>query len=75
MFSDAPTEEVSEDSGVTVVDPLNPWHSLQLKPLIQLMEDENSSPNSNESAPMMESLIAYTSALPPCADISSAVLK
>eukprot|EP00577_Skeletonema_sp_RCC1716_P009525 CAMPEP_0113422040 /NCGR_PEP_ID=MMETSP0013_2-20120614/28239_1 /TAXON_ID=2843 ORGANISM="Skeletonema costatum, Strain 1716" /NCGR_SAMPLE_ID=MMETSP0013_2 /ASSEMBLY_ACC=CAM_ASM_000158 /LENGTH=664 /DNA_ID=CAMNT_0000309739 /DNA_START=1 /DNA_END=1993 /DNA_ORIENTATION=+ /assembly_acc=CAM_ASM_000158 len=72
MFSDAPTEEVSEDSGVTVVDPLNPWHSLQLKPLIQLMEDENSSPNSNESAPMMESLIAYTSSLPPCADISSA---
>lgn len=75
MFSDAPTEEVSEDSDVTVVDPLNPWHSLQLKPLIQLMEDENSSSNSNESAPMMESLIAYTSALPPCADISSAVLK
>ncbi|KAK1747601.1 hypothetical protein QTG54_001564 [Skeletonema marinoi] len=75
MFSDAPTEEVSEDSDEMVVDPLNPWHSLQLKPLIQLMEDENSSPNSNESAPMMESLIAYTSALPPCADISSAVLK
>jgi len=75
MFSDASAEEASEDSDVTVVDPLNPWHTLQLKPLMQLMEDENSSPQSNESSPMTESLIAYTAALPPCVDITSSALK
>lgn len=75
MFSDAPTEEASEDSYVTVLDPLNPWHTLQLKPLTQLMEDENSSPQSNESSLMAESLIAYTAALPPCVDIASSALK
>lgn len=75
MFSDASTEEVSNDgvgmlTSLSPVDPLNPWHSLQLKPIMQLVEDEHSS-NNDESTPMMESLIAYTSALSPCADISA----
>lgn len=74
MFSDESTEEeATEDSNVKVVDPLNPWHSLQLRPLIQVIEDENSSSKSNESISTMESLIAYTSALSPSADISSSV--
>jgi len=75
MFSDAPAEEDSEESDVMVVDPLNPWHTLQLKPLMQLMEDENASPKSNEPSHMIESLTSYTSVLPPCVDITSSALK
>lgn len=80
MISDGSTgEEAFEESNLTVVDPLNPWHSLQLKklkPLIKLIEDENaSSSKSIESTPMMEPLIAYASALRPSADISSSVFK
>ncbi|KAL7432555.1 hypothetical protein ACHAXM_003827 [Skeletonema potamos] len=57
MFSDE-----TDKCGAGVVDPLNPWHSLQLKPLAQLIEDERYCTN-EQASPMMESLIAYTSAL------------
>jgi hypothetical protein len=70
MFSDASADEDSHDRDMPqdhAIDPLNPWHSLQLKPLMQLISD-------NESNPTMEPLIGYTSALPPCADISCSVL-
>lgn len=70
MFSDASAHEASHDSDMPqehAIDPLNPWHSLQLKPLMQLISD-------NESNPTMEPLIGYTSVLPPCADISCSVL-
>jgi hypothetical protein len=72
VFSGNDNEDASNDSAVSrrqVVDAINPWHSLQLKPLMQIIS------NSNETNDMMEPLIAYTSTLPPCADITSSVLE
>ena len=69
------SNNASNNSDAMVVDPLNPWHSLQLKPLMQLVEDENSSSERDELNPILDSLVSYTSVLRPHVDICSAVLK
>ncbi|KAL9189050.1 hypothetical protein ACHAXT_011540 [Thalassiosira profunda] len=66
MFSNG-EEGVAED----VLDPLNPWHTLQVKPLQKLVDTADSSHDDDEGVLPSESLRAFAQSMPHLSDTNS----
>ena len=66
MFSNG-----EEGVAQNVLDPLNPWHTLQVKPLQKLVDAADSSAQHDDDAMPSESLRAFAQAMPHLSDTNS----